>query len=173
MLNDNSLSDLRTVDETELKKILGRLNDRTLFAIFTDRCDFVKEVTDGDAGKLLELRAFNEESEFYAKRSLVGRDFVCRYINDGKPDYNGNGEPENDETRYYEAHFLDIDETYTKDGVRDGDMFRYKSMTGGYYHLPIQKARKIVICNYITYDNGEYLAQVTDYRYVKLLGGEV
>lgn len=112
--------------------------------------------------KLLELRAFSETDEFYACRSLTGADFLCRYVDDG-------AFPTDGEDKMLEIHYLDIDGTYPAHSQEKDGMYEYKTMTGGVYHLPVENADRLVLCNYIRYDNAEGLAQVYDYRFVKFL----
>ena len=151
------------IDEKTLCEILSELAEgRTLVAYFTDRADSVTGIDAEEVKKLLELRAFNETSEFYACRSLIGEEFTCRYIDDKKI-------PTDDATHMLETHYLDIDTTFTEAGKSVGDLFEYKTMTGGVYHLPIPHADRLRLCNYISYDNPEGLAQVCDYRFVRFL----
>ena len=151
------------IDEKTLCEILPALAEgRTLVAYFTDSADCVTGIDAEDVKKLLELRAFNETGEFYACRSLIEEKFTCRAIDDG-------GIPSDDATHMPETHYLDIDTTFTEAGKPVGDLFEYKSMTGGVYHLPIPHADRLRLCNYISYDNPEGLAQVCDYRFVRFL----
>ena len=154
------------IDEKTLCEILSELAEgRTLVAYFTDRADSVTGIDAEEVKKLLELRAFNETSEFYACRSLIGEEFTCRYIDDKKI-------PTDDATHMLETHYLDIDTTFTEAGKPVGDLFEYKTMTGGVYHLPIENANRLLLCNYISYKNPEGLAQVYDYRFVRFLTKE-
>ena len=154
------------IDEKTLCEILSELAEgRTLVAYFTDRADSVTGIDAEEVKKLLELRAFNETSEFYACRSLIGEEFTCRYIDDKKI-------PTDDATHMLETHYLDIDTTFTEAGKPVGDLFEYKTMTGGVYHLPVENANRLVLCNYISYKNPEGLAQVYDYRFVIFLTKE-
>ena len=75
------------------------------------------------------------------------------------------------ETHMLETHYLDIDadRTYNPDQKENGGWYEYQTMTGGVYHLPIRNADRVLLCNYITYDNAESIAQVCDYRFVKFL----
>ena len=154
------------IDENTLCEILSELAEgRTLVAYFTDRADCVTGIDAEEVKKLLELRTFNETNEFYACRSLIGEKFTCRYIEDEEI-------PKDDATHMLETHYLDIDTTFTEAGKPVGDLFAYKSMTGGVYHLPIENADRLLLCNYSSYKNPEGLAQVYDYRFVKFLAKE-
>ena len=153
------------IDENAFCEILSELaKGRTLVAYFTDRADCVTGISAEEVKKLLELRAFNETSEFYACRSLTDAPFVCRFIDDG-------GMPMDDETHMLETHYLDIDtdRTYNPHRKENSGMYEYQTMTGGVYHLPAANADRVQLCNYITYDNAESIAQVCDYRFVKFL----
>ena len=154
------------IDENKLCEILSELAEgRTLVAYFTDRADCVTGIDAEEVKKLLELRAFNETNEFYACRSLIGEKFTCRYIEDEEI-------PKDDATHMLETHYLDIDTTFTEAGKPVGDLFAYKTMTGGVYHLPIENANRLLLCNYISNKNPEGLAQVYDYRFVRFLTKE-
>lgn len=155
----------KKITEIELYEKLPELaTGRTLVAYFTDRADCVSGISVEEVNKLLELRAFNETGEFYAFRSLTDEPFICRSIDDG-------GIPADDETHMLETHYLDIDadRTYNPDQKENGGWYEYQTMTGGVYHLPIRNADRVLLCNYITYDNAESIAQVCDYRFVKFL----
>ena len=153
----------KKITESELVEMLAELDIvRTLVAYFTDRADCVNSITANATKKLLELRAFSETDEFYACRSLTGADFLCRYVDDG-------AFPTDGEDKMLEIHYLDIDGTYPAHSIEKDGMYEYKTMTGGVYHLPVRNADRLVLCNYIRYDNAEGLAQVYDYRFVKFL----
>lgn len=137
-----------------------------VLAIFTDE---VKWTTLGDfdgshVEKLLELRAYNENEELHGVRDTIGADakFAWRIVSDERQ-----GVAES----CYDAHFddtqyLDIDEKRSSSGS-------YVTTGGGDYRLPSEDARdarKVVVRNYIIFDN-DGMARIVDFRIVKLEAG--
>jgi len=88
-------------------------------------------------------------------RPTIADEFRYRIIDDSKmkSDY------------IEEKQYLDIDETKTKG-------FHYTATGGGKYKLTVENAEKIVIRNYISYDE-QGVAQITDFRLVEYLCKEV
>lgn len=126
----------------------SKLENKIIFAIWTDRADFLLDVDDLQENKLLELRAFDENSEYRIYRSTVDTDFYERYVED---------------SNYFDTEqFMDIDSTANKGNTR-------KTIGGGSFHLPpmYESATKIVIRNYIKYDD-DGIASVYDWRIVRL-----
>lgn len=149
---------LREYKLTEIvKKVKGHdnkaeLENKTIFAIWTDHTDFLFDISDLQEDKLLELRVFDENSEYRRYRSTIDKPFYERKIND-----------QTDDTQYFdEEQYIDIDSTRSEGNVR-------YSTGGGKFHLPKDKlnATKIVIRNYIEFD-GDGIASVCDWRIVKL-----
>jgi len=130
----------------------------SIVAYFTDRADFAASLDELNVSALLELRVFDTDSEFRAYRSIVNEAFICRLYRDS--DFAKDEMME-------EIQYLDID---GNNGIKpcDNGMYEYKTMNGGFYHLPISNAEKIKICNYLMY-NEENMAQVYDYRFVEII----
>lgn len=129
-----------------------KLENKIIFAIWTDKADFLLNINDLREDKLLELRAFDENSEYRVYRSAIDNPFFERKIDDRA-----------DEQQYFdEEQYIDIDSTRSEGNVR-------YTTGGGKFHLPQDSLNvtKIVIRYYYDYDN-EGIASVTDWRIVEL-----
>lgn len=129
-----------------------KLENKIIFAIWTDKADFLLNINDLREDKLLELRAFDENSEYHVYRSAIDNPFFERKIDDRA-----------DEQQYFdEEQYIDIDSTRSEGNVR-------YTTGGGKFHLPQDSLNvtKIVIRYYYDYDN-EGIASVTDWRIVEL-----
>lgn len=138
--------------ETELMIRLGELKYQYMLAIYSDRADFVSEVTEHE--KLLELRAFDETGEFRAYRDLLGKPFKFREINeDNENQFDG---------CFEESQYLDIDTTKIFE-----DKTIKQATGGGQYHLPEDvKDMTMLKVRYYYRFNGEGIAQKCDWRLV-------
>ena len=136
--------------ETELMTRLGELNYQYKLAIYSDRADFVSEVTEPE--KLLEIRAFDENGEFRAYRDVLGKPFKCREINkDNENQFAGSFE---------ENQYLDIDTTKTFE-----DKTIMQATGGGQYHLPEDVKNKTMLkVRYYYCFNDEGIANKCDWR---------
>lgn len=131
----------------------SKLENKIVFAIWTDHADFLLDINDLQEDKLLELRAFDKNSEYRVYRSTVNSDFYERFAEDS----------DKFESDYFDTeHFIDIDSTANKNNTR-------KTIGGGIFHLPLANAdaTKIVVRNYVKYDK-DGIASVTDWRIVEL-----
>lgn len=131
----------------------SKLENKIVFAIWTDHADFLLDINDLEEDKLLELRAFDKNSEYRVYRSTVDSDFYARFAEDSAKSVSD----------YFDTeHFLDIDSTANKNNTR-------KTIGGGTFHLPLAyaDATKIVIRNYVKYDD-DGIASVCDWRIVQL-----
>ena len=139
--------------EAELMMRLGELNYQYKLAIYSDRADFVSEVTEPE--KLLELRAFDEKGEFRAYRDLLGKPFKCREINkENEKQFDG---------CFEENQYLDIDTNYTF----EEDKTKKQATGGGQYHLPEDaKDMTMLKVRYYYNYNSEGIAQKCDWRLV-------
>lgn len=146
------------MNDQELMKKLDTLSGRYIFAIWTDKADFVSKVDDVE--KLLELRAFDKSGEFRAYRSVVGAEFKCREIADEstKPD-----------NAFDENHYLDIDAS--KKSHKDNSL-RFTT-GGGNFHMPdgVDETMLVVRYYYEFDDNG--IARKSDWRLVGFSSKEV
>lgn len=131
-------------------------NYKYCLCIWTDKTDFLRDKNLTDVDKLLEIRCFDENGEFYAYRSNISNDFTAREITDDNV-YDG---------YFDEEHYLDID---TTNGITNGNV---KATGGGIYYLPVENAEKIKVHFYYRYDeNG--IARKCDWRLVGFIkGGE-
>lgn len=134
-----------------------------VLAVFTDK---VKWTTSGDfdgshAEKLLELRAYNENEELHGVRDTIGADakFAWRIVSDERRGVAGS---------CYGAYFDDTQ--YLDIGKKRSSSGSYVTTGGGYYRLPSEDARKVVVRNYIIFD-GDGMARIVDFRIVKLEAG--
>lgn len=107
--------------------------------------------------KLLELRMFNEDAEYKAIRTDIGREFRFRSIDDTAEERDC----------FDEIQMLDIDtEVHLPDGY-------VQATGGGRYHLPIQhvKDAKVRVRHYLVKDETNGQARVDDWRLVTLMEG--
>ena len=129
----------------------SKLENKIIFAIWTDRADILPNVLQED--KLLELRAFDENSEYRVYRSTADTDFYERFAEDSAKS----------ERDYFDTEqFIDINSNFNQSNIR-------KTIGGGTFHLPFAYANavKIVIRNYVEYDD-DGIASVIDWRIVEL-----
>lgn len=143
------------------------------FAIWTDRADFIIDKDGGiDEEKLLEIRCFDKDGEFYAHRDVADEPFVMREITSGYdcPEKNVYFEGTYADDRYDEAQYLDIDNDKTK---RAGNGLTYAT-GGGSYHLPddAKNKRLIIVRVFYNYDR-EGVARKFDWRLVEFTDEEM
>ena len=135
--------------EQKLIEKLQELKGRYILALYTDRADFEKGID--SAEKLLEIRVFDEHSEFRAYRSVVGIDFAFREINDQTDTYA--------DGYFDETHYIDIDTAKTE-SMNDG--FTY-TIGGGRFHLPECVGKLLKVRYYYTFDS-DGIARKCDWR---------
>ena len=104
--------------------------------------------------RLLEVRAYDKESEFHAQRSALGERFLTRYVFDD--DYD-------EDQLLDDVQLLDIDATRSKGNS-------YVSTGGGRFQLPLVGATKVRLRNYIEYGS-DGMGTVVDFRIVGLEAG--
>ena len=143
--------------------MVAMLTDRFLVDSFAEDVSFVKEYISGMDknfdSKGLDVRIFNEETEYRLFRSDIGHPFHSRIIVDTK---------ESEDT-FLEVQFLDIDTrrsvkneaTWSKEKGRT-----VKATGGGEYRLPMENMKNVcvVIKNYIAYDENTNIAYIKDWR---------
>lgn len=122
-----------------------------ILAIWTDRADFVSELTEPE--KLLEVRAFGEEGEYRAWRSCVDEEFQCRELRDDSL-------PTELDGWFDESQYLDIDAKRTSGTLAF-------AIGAGSYHLPEAAIGNelLKIRYYYRYD-GDGIARKADWRLV-------
>lgn len=160
------ISEYGVSDENEISNRLNSMLDSEDFCAYyqyTTRiaCENYNGKID-DIAHLLEIRLFNSTCEIRAARSVIGKPFIWRKINDDKFKENLSGTEENfDERTYSETQYLDIDSTKS-----NGKNYFFTG--GGYYTLPVENAEKIEIMHYGVYDeNGLFV--LSDFRIVRIL----
>lgn len=133
------------LSEEKLTQKLRVLNKKYCLVIRTNRVDFEEEVNSCD--NLLEVRAFDENGEFRAYRSVVGAEFACR-----------NTEETTHDGSYTQIHYLDID------SVRSNSEVTY-AIGAGSYHLPKGvDANAFEIEFYYDFGEADGIARVCDWR---------
>lgn len=138
------------MNESQLTEKLATINRKYILAIWTDKADFTDEVNDID--KLLEIRAFDEDGEFRAFRSVVKNDFKFRDIVDNDTSFADGA--------YDESHYLDIDTT------RNSQNDLKFAIGGGSYHLPEGvTATMLKVRNYYKFDE-DGVARKCEWRLV-------
>lgn len=106
-----------------------------------------------DARKLLELRLFDEESELWCHRSLLGREFALRRADDADLA---------ERHRLCSAQTLDVAEEL---GAGERGCVRLRGTAGSRYELPMNPGeRSVRVVSYIDYDGQSGAARVVDYR---------
>lgn len=158
------ISEYGKVSEVGLADLLAsKTNGREFFVYCQYTTAITCEKNNGaisDTAHLLELRLFDSERELKAVRSVIGKTFIWRIIDDEKFRAELKGETFEERT-FTERHYLDIDSTKT-------DGRRYFSIGGGEYTLPIENAEKLEIRNYGVYDENGIFGLV-DFRIVRIL----
>lgn len=144
---------MNKMTESELFRYLSDCPYKYRLAIFTDRADFVSDIS--SVNNLLEVRVFDESGEFRAYRDLIGKDFKCREIIEKT-------ESDIPETSFEENHYLDIDTKFTF-----ADETEKQTTGGGRFHLPEDvKDKTMIKVRYYYRFNSEGLAQKCDWRLV-------
>ena len=117
-----------------------------ILAIWTDKADFVTEIKNTE--KLLEVHAFDEESEYRAFRSYVDDDFKIREMTDDGKNY------------FDEHHYIDIDSKQSNSEI-------FRATGGGSFHLPekIKESDKhLLIVRFYYEADDEGVNRKTDFR---------
>lgn len=124
------------------------LENKTIYAVWTDRTDFLCDVGALCEDKLLELRAFDESGEYRAYRSTVDDPFHERNTADIDYDF-----------KFQKEYFLDIDTKNSGNGEVK------KTIGGGSFCLPkgFSGATKIVVEYFCKYDD-DGVASSFDWR---------
>lgn len=152
-----------TVDENELTALLNSMADSDHIAYRQYAAGIFCEPYNGeidDVAHLLEIRLFNLTGEIRAVRSLIGKPFIWRKIDDEK--FRGDLKDDSfDERTVTEKHYLDID------SVRSSGK-EYRFIGGGSYTLPIENAERIEVRSYCVYDDNGIFNPV-DFRIVRIL----
>lgn len=115
------------------------------YAVWSDCADFIIDKESINEDKLLEIRCFGENGEFYAVRSFIGEDFSFREITDDASYADG---------FYDESQYLDIDSDKTQE-KNAGCIY---ATGGGKYHLPddVKDKKMLLVRNYYKFDDDDY-----------------
>lgn len=160
------ISDHGTAEENELTDILNRLaNENEFCAYYQYTTKIICEHYSGkidDTSHLLEIRLFSGNTEIRAVRTVMGKPFIWRKIDDDKfKEALTNTGESFDERTYSEIQYLDIDSTKS-----NGKNYCFTG--GGSYTLPIENAERIEVKHYGVYDeNGLFM--LVDFRIVRIL----
>ena len=128
----------------------------TMILMYTDRFEVCDTGDISDIPHLLEARIFSDIAELKIMRPTIADQFSYRLIDDSKL---------TDKNYIQEEQFLDIDKkVYDK----SPDKNTYPTTGGGSFSLPVENACKVVIRNYISFDD-EGIARISDFRVVKFL----
>lgn len=135
---------------SDINRLVGDcIEGGSMILMYTDRFICCGQRDIEDIGHLLEARIFNLNSELKIMRPTIADAFSFRYIEDSELA---------EEDHIDEKHYLDIN-------ARLSSETSYTSTGGGNYQLPVENAEKILIRNYISYDEHN-IAQITDFRVV-------
>lgn len=151
MTEKTYIAEYGTVNEDINQFINSQIQGGSMIAMYTEKFECSVQKSISDVEHLLEIRIFTDEKELKIMRPTIEDDFSYRIIDDTLEKY-----------EYIdEKHYLDID---TKKSTGTD----YTATGGGKYTLPVENAEKVLIRNYISYDE-QGLAQITDFRVVKYL----
>ena len=135
-------------------------------AFYSGICSGKEDIVKNYA-ELLELRIFDEHTEFMARRSTIGHKFVWRKIDDRELDkrYAGSNDPSLPPMP--EMLFIDEEQTLdinTEKSVEREGVTEVISTTGGRYTLPVKnKEGSVKTRIYLSYDK-DGMATAEDYR---------
>lgn len=157
-----------TVSEKDLLSLAEQYmrDDSIVYAVHTDSF-FCQKALNINVGHLMEMRIFTEHDEIKLTRMNIGTDFIWRYIDDTAFE-KALAEEDNEflgvlENRVYdEEHYLDVDLTKSS-GTN------YTTTGGGPYSLPVEKAEKVRVRNYLEYDDNGIVV-ISDFRIVGFTG---
>lgn len=161
------ISECGAVNGGELKNVCTRIKADYMLLMYTSgmvKCVPAAEIT--DIPHLLEARLFSVNAELKIMRSSIDRDFSWRIIDDNafkaKCD-NSSFDRIYENCTLEEIHYLDIDSTKKSD-----DPTVYTATGGGKYTLPEGGLERVMIRDYICYDDNG-IANIADFVIVKFL----
>ena len=151
-----------TLNIQEIEKKIDSLNYKYMMAIFTNRVEFIDELSNAD--DLLELRAFDNSGEFRAYRDVIGKEFMVREINDDSV-FDG---------FFDQAQYLDIDKkemNARRFGLKPGEII---TTGGGRIRLPDDaKGNELFLVRFYFNYNENGIAEKVDWRLVCFVNNEV
>ncbi len=161
------VSDYGSVSESDLASVLGKIKARYMLLMYS--AGMVECVSAGeikDVGHLLEARLFSEDAELKIMRPTIGSDFSWRMIDDNRfKEFCDNSAFDKtfENCTLDEKHYLDINSELTEKGSTI-----YTATGGGRYVLPEGGLEKVLIRDYIYYDDNG-IANIADFRIVKFM----
>lgn len=156
MIKKNYISENGAVEADRINELVNRsITNGSMVLMYTHKFECVPQSEITDTAHLLEARIFNKEKELKIMRPTIADEFTYRIIDDNAGEYDF----------IEERHYLDIDDKRT-------DGFNYTATGGGKYTLTVENAEKVLVRNYISYDE-QGIAQITDFRLVEYLCKEV
>ena len=163
------IKESRMVSEAQAAELIqAQLHNGTLvYAVCTDRFCCGKAFDPSILPHLLELRVFDKNAEMRLRRCSIGRDFQMRMIDDVL--FQDRLKDESDEFLgcfenrvFTEEHYLDRD-TASMQALGGTD---YITTGGGHYSMPFPDCDRVVLRNYLDYDEETGVLHVTDFRLV-------
>lgn len=146
-------------EEAEISGLIAGagLEHACYLALYTDHVECDAYMNTLTTESLLSVRVFCEGAEFMATRDTLTKPFTYRLIDDAH--LTSQGADLSYYNAYDEEQYLDIDAARSQAN-------HYVTSGGGQYILPLADAEKILLRNYVVYnDDGE--AEVRDFRIVK------
>lgn len=163
------IKESRTVPEAKAAELIqAQLHSGVIvYAVCTDRFCCGITFDPSILPHLLELRLFDENAEMRLRRCGIGRDFQMRIIDDVLFQDRLKDEPDDflrcfENRIFTEVHYLDRD-TAKKNALDSTD---YITTGGGHYSIPFPGADRVVLRNYLDYDEETGILHVTDFRLV-------
>ena len=135
------------------------------YAVWTDKFSCTRQFGGADLAHLQEVRIFDENRELRVRRK--GEVFIWRVIDDAAFQKQLVSEPDAflrcyKNRVFTETHYLDIAKNVGTDYVATG---------GGHYTMPEEGLRRVVIRNYLDYDE-DGIVKISDFRLVGFEKGE-
>lgn len=164
-------------------KIEQEMEEKDGYAIimFTDRFEVdkyplseerKKDLEQNFGQKLVDMRVFNEECECRIFRGDAGKKFHWRVRKDVKKNQS---DGRSSEQYFDDEQYLDIDEIKSKRSFKEeGKVY---ATGGGAYRIPVKsydevKNAKLIIRNYLEYEEETGQAYIKDWRLVKIFREE-
>lgn len=156
-----------SASQSKLTDVLEKIKAKYMLLMYS--AGMVKCVAAGeieDIEHLLEARLFSESAELKIMRPTIGCDFSWRIIDDNefrKFCDNSAFDKTFENCTLDEKHYLDINSDLT-----DKNSSVYTATGGGRYVLPESGLEKVLIRDYIFFDDNG-IANIADFRIVKFL----
>lgn len=152
MVERNYISENGAAEADRINELVSsNIRNGSMVLMYTNKFECAPQGEITDTAHLLEARVFTKDKEIKILRPTIADGFGYRIIDDTAGEYDF----------IEEKQYLDIDKTRS-DGAN------YTATGGGKYTLPVENAEKVVVRNYISYDE-QGIAQITDFRLVEYL----